>query len=94
MTHAEICPVCKGTGEKVVKESTSYGTCTFETKCNGCGGKGWIAIEDKNESSTPYCTFITYPPYPYNPYTTYSPYLTYYGITCPIKITSTSEEKK
>jgi len=33
MKHAEICPVCGGTG-KVNME-----------KCHGCDGKGWVEVE-------------------------------------------------
>jgi hypothetical protein len=32
MKHAEICPVCKGTGKYKRK------------KCHGCNGKGWVEI--------------------------------------------------
>lgn len=34
MSHAELCPVCKGTGKVNEKE------------CHGCQGKGWIEIGD------------------------------------------------
>jgi len=52
MTHAEICPVCKGTGK-------------YEEKlCHGCGGKGWIEIgKDDNQ----YFPFVPYYPSPYCP---------------------------
>lgn len=45
--HAEICPVCKGTGK--YKEYWDYGTSTsasYEHTCHGCNGAGWITVTD------------------------------------------------
>ena len=36
MAHSEICPICKGSGK--IKKDT----------CHGCGGKGWIEVNDYN----------------------------------------------
>lgn len=49
--HAEICPVCKGTGKYI--EYNKYKEVTFipyiEKTCHGCNGKGWVTIEDNKE---------------------------------------------
>ena len=64
MAHAEKCPVCEGNG-RIVEQITGeeavcgftvpYGT-TRETilsehtrQCHGCGGKGWVEVDDKPE---------------------------------------------
>ncbi len=60
MAHAEICPVCKGNG-KVEKET-----------CHGCGGKGWVQVDDVGNTFFP-----IYPCQPCNPYQ--PPYNYYYG---------------
>ena len=36
MTHVEICPICHGKG--VLEPDGRY--------CNGCGGRGWIEVND------------------------------------------------
>jgi hypothetical protein len=48
MSHAEICPVCGGTG-KVRKKIEQAGPATttdapLEVTCNGCHGRGWIEV--------------------------------------------------
>jgi len=43
MRHAELCPVCSGSGKYKKK------------KCHGCGGKGWIEVgRDMDFSIPPY----------------------------------------
>ncbi len=52
MSHAEVCPVCKGTGKYI--EAIPV--------CHGCEGKGWITVRDEGkENGIPY--YVTYPPY-------------------------------
>jgi len=45
MSHAEICPVCNGSGEvwKELNPGTS-GSHGQKQTCNGCGGLGWITV--------------------------------------------------
>lgn len=45
--HAELCPVCSGSG-KVVKKlhSDSSAWVGNEVECHGCKGAGWIAVPD------------------------------------------------
>lgn len=47
MKHAEICPVCNGTGlyKEYLKEQTTIGPISIKT-CHGCNGKGWVTIDD------------------------------------------------
>ncbi len=43
MSHAERCPVCFGSGTKVVERLAS--TCApYEETCHGCGGNGWVTV--------------------------------------------------
>jgi len=59
MSHAEICPVCKGKGK------------IDDKPCHGCGGLGWITIQDNNYPIIPYID--PWPPcYPYPPIITYT----------------------
>jgi DnaJ-class molecular chaperone len=46
MAHAEKCPVCNGTGNKNGAEDNLYGTNII---CRGCGGSGWVEVQDRNE---------------------------------------------
>jgi hypothetical protein len=57
--HAELCPVCKGNGKY-------YGLL-----CHGCGGKGWVEVNDS----------VIQPFYPYTPYTPYYTYSPWYLLT-------------
>jgi len=61
MAHAEVCPVCNGRG--TVKEERIT---VAEKQCYGCGGKGWVNVEEHSY----------YPYYPYYPY--YYPNFRYY----------------
>lgn len=48
--HAEICPVCKGTGK--YKEYLDYVTTTqayCEKTCHGCSGKGWVIVPEPED---------------------------------------------
>lgn len=49
---ADLCPICKGTGQVTVH--TNYGTYTsqYERTCHGCGGKGWVVIPTVNTTVT------------------------------------------
>ena len=43
-SHAEICPVCGGSGKKQQSED-GYTTTSFTPKtCHGCGGLGWVTV--------------------------------------------------
>lgn len=47
MQHAEICPVCKGSG--IYCEYVDYVHTTGpinKRTCHGCSGKGWITVPD------------------------------------------------
>lgn len=41
MSHAEICPVCKGSGK--LEDITPIDI--REKSCHGCNGKGWVTVE-------------------------------------------------
>jgi len=56
--HAELCPVCKGSGTvtkeptaEVIKKIQDAGIAQeFINKqfpCNGCSGKGWVEVHDE-----------------------------------------------
>jgi hypothetical protein len=77
MSHAELCPVCKGSGKHQVVDQA----------CHGCDGKGWVTVQDSSEQQTiPYYVPVPYyvpPTEPLNPWYPYStpywpPRITYY----------------
>jgi len=41
MSHAEICPICKGKGVVLVDPR---GTSNEKVVCHGCNGKGWVTV--------------------------------------------------
>ena len=43
--HAEICPVCRGTGNVTPTESDTTAVPQPRT-CHGCNGAGWVAVWD------------------------------------------------
>ena len=47
MAHAEKCPVCEGTGNNVIAEEEPP-----MNTCKGCGGKGWVEVEDSPHTTT------------------------------------------
>lgn len=59
MSHSEICPICNGSGKyKIYEIHHDISTeCFAEYTCHGCGGKGWIIVEDKQPD---YGNHITY----------------------------------
>jgi hypothetical protein len=69
MAHAEICPVCKGSGKA-----------TPTIACHGCGGTGWVTV---GYDSVPYYpSYPIYPTYPTPYYPWWAPNITYtYQIT-------------
>ena len=42
MAHAEICPVCEGSGST----DTKWVGNEEHRKCHGCNGKGWVEVSD------------------------------------------------
>jgi DnaJ-class molecular chaperone len=46
MSHAERCPVCFGTGEYIRPPNPMTTAVSLPKICHGCGGKGWIKVED------------------------------------------------
>lgn len=47
--HAEICPVCSGSGKYRRYYTIGYsssGENYTESTCHGCNGKGWVTITD------------------------------------------------
>jgi len=69
MAHAEKCPVCDGSGQYEFRE------------CHGCGGKGWITVEDCNLGHVPNFIQPYYTPY----YPSYIP--EWREVTCEYPIT-------
>lgn len=43
--HAEICPVCGGSGKYKETYNMNYTNATYiEKTCHGCEGKGWVIV--------------------------------------------------
>ena len=42
-SHAERCPVCHGAGKVKPK-----GLGEPEKQCHGCGGRGWVTVQDRS----------------------------------------------
>lgn len=52
MSHAEICPVCKGKGKinknrSIIESELSFDPAKELKTCHGCGGLGWVAVRDE-----------------------------------------------
>jgi DnaJ-class molecular chaperone len=45
MVHAELCPVCQGRGVVASPKPLETGK---EIPCHGCGGTGWVTVQDSN----------------------------------------------
>lgn len=69
MAHAELCPICKGSGYLTTDYTPTTAGMTTAKPCHGCNGKGWIEVQD---SQTVYPYWVYYPiyiePYPSQPY--------------------------
>lgn len=80
MAHAEQCIICKGKGA-IVDATKSAQQSDGRVACHGCGGKGWVQIDD-NEQDFPAPAYPFYP-IPYSPPTAPwpQPYYTYWT-TC------------
>lgn len=67
MAHAELCPICNGTGKKKTDstEGSTYQPAGEET-CHGCFGLGWVVVgvEPPVTIPNPYPTYPIYPTYP------------------------------
>jgi DnaJ-class molecular chaperone len=63
MSHAELCPVCKGSGQ--VQDNNESGTSIIYKTCHGCKGNGWIVVpgepeKPQSESNTDGTTYVGY----------------------------------
>ena len=48
--HAEICPVCRGSGKYKETYNMNYTNATYiEKTCHGCQGKGWVIVPEAQE---------------------------------------------
>ena len=43
MAHAETCPICWGSG----KVQDPDGLASETKTCRGCGGSGWVSVQDE-----------------------------------------------
>lgn len=44
MAHAEVCPVCKGSG--MVNDDIGIVHTVHIVTCHSCGGSGWVTVQD------------------------------------------------
>lgn len=72
MAHAEICPVCKGSGKLKNYPDLDQPSTTVpapDVTCHGCGGCGWVTVGVDYPPVSPCPGWI--PPWPPNPYPIY-----------------------
>ena len=51
---AVLCPVCNGEGQVKDAEIMGAGITKITTKlCHGCGGKGWVEVQDSHIPYSP-----------------------------------------
>jgi DnaJ-class molecular chaperone len=52
MNVAQLCPVCKGAGSFAIL-ADPQSTCVYPSSkpCHGCGGQGWITIQQPDSQS-------------------------------------------
>lgn len=43
-SHAEVCPVCSGTGKKIQTSLTTTSAAPIFDNCHGCSGYGWVTV--------------------------------------------------
>ena len=63
-THAEVCPLCHGTGRLDTPEGGTRA-------CHGCEGKGWVVVPGVGVGQQPVYYPVYQPtvvPFPFNPY--------------------------
>lgn len=49
MAKAALCPVCRGSGKKVIMLPPGSGTTSNTSTtlpCHGCGGRGWVVVPE------------------------------------------------
>jgi len=44
-SHAEICPVCGGSGKVIPKINYMPSAVPQPVTCHGCGGLGWVTVK-------------------------------------------------
>ena len=44
MAHAEICPICQGSGRIII--DGEHCTVPISNPCHGCNGSGWVTVAD------------------------------------------------
>ena len=49
---AELCPVCSGTGKYRPPGDASCTALPMLRPCHGCGGQGWVSVQDIAHEST------------------------------------------
>lgn len=65
MSHAEVCPVCKGSG-KVFSSSSNTTATSIQETCHGCDGDGWIIVDDNDSTSYVDCPHDRPKHFPYD----------------------------
>jgi len=49
MAHSETCPLCGGSGKlKLAGGKPAEQEDIFAKTCHGCGGQGWVTVQDKS----------------------------------------------
>ena len=62
MSHAERCPVCYGSGKYTPPANPNSSAVPQPQICHGCGGKGWVELNDYT-TPNPWVSPPYVPPY-------------------------------
>lgn len=54
MAHAEKCPICLGKGKIAYTGKEAVIPWIEQPNCYGCGGKGWVEIQDQQPEYWPW----------------------------------------
>ena len=62
MAHAEKCPLCGGSGQIETPPPKDSTQASLNTKlCHGCGGSGWVTVQDPGVPYIPPYIPVPYP---------------------------------
>lgn len=62
--HAEKCPICEGRGHLgFVEDAYQKPNSTADAVCHGCGGEGWVEVNDSPQGWISHAYEPSWPPH-------------------------------